>query len=212
MRCCSPRPPPPARTAFPLVAGTTAEEMNLYVDPGAAAPARDKLARRIARLAGIEAEAAARAVDAYEADLGDIDKVFPTVFTDVMMHRPLKKVLDAHTPSYTYSFDWRAPRLGAFHAVDIPFTFDSFDVDGWGEFVGADDDAFRIGRELRDAWGTFARTGDPGWPAYPAAHVFAARISRRARAPRATPIGTPGGRAGRAHARPRVTRRRARPR
>jgi para-nitrobenzyl esterase len=158
---------------IPLVAGTTAEEMNLYVDPGAAAPARDKLVRRIARLAGIEAKAAARAVDAYEADLGDIDKVFPTVFTDVMMHGPLKKVLDAHTPSYTYSFDWRAPRLGAFHAVDIPFTFDSFDVDGWGEFVGADDDAFRIGRELRDAWGAFAHTGKPGWPAYPAAHVFA---------------------------------------
>jgi para-nitrobenzyl esterase len=89
------------------------------------------------------------------------------------MHGPLKKVLDAHTPSYTYSFDWHAPRLGAFHAVDIPFTFDSFDVDGWGEFVGADDDAFRIGRELRDAWGAFAHTGNPGWPVYPAAHVFA---------------------------------------
>ena len=69
-------------------------------------------------------------------------------------------------------FTWEAPERGAFHAIDIPFTFDTFDVDGWGEFVGYDADADRLGRELRTAWASFARDGSPGWAPFPATHVF----------------------------------------
>ena len=93
------------------------------------------------------------------------------------MQLPLRRVLEARdsagsAPTFTYLFTWSAPERGAFHAVDIPFTFDAFDVDGWGEFVGCDDDARRLGRELRDAWAQFARSGSPGWDPYPVTHVF----------------------------------------
>jgi para-nitrobenzyl esterase len=166
-----------AASGTPLIAGTTRDEMRLYLDPAAPMPERERFVRRVSRYTKLDEADAADLVAAYEAELGpgNLGAVWSALFTDVEMTVPLRRVLDAqskHQPTYAYLFDWQAPNLGAFHAVDIPFTFDTFDVDGWGEFVGADDDAYRIGRELRDAWAAFARTGDPGWPAYPATRVF----------------------------------------
>jgi para-nitrobenzyl esterase len=160
-----------------VVAGTTLDEMRLYVDPAAPMPDRDRFVRRVSRYTRLDEADAAELVATYEADLGAgaFGPIWAALLTDVEMTVPLRRVLDAqskHQPAYAYLFDWQAPNLGAFHAVDLPFTFDAFHVDGWGDFVGADDDAYRIGRELRDAWAAFARTGDPGWPAYPATRVF----------------------------------------
>jgi para-nitrobenzyl esterase len=74
--------------------------------------------------------------------------------------------------TFSYLFTWEAPRLGAFHAVDLPFTFGTFDVDGWGDFVGFDADAERLSAQMRAAWAAFAASGDPStsglgpWPRY----------------------------------------------
>jgi para-nitrobenzyl esterase len=78
-----------------------------------------------------------------------------------------------HGPVFSYLFAWPATNaaLGACHGIDIPFTFGNF-VDGWAEFVGADDDARALSSTLRNAWAAFARTGDPGWPQKPATMVF----------------------------------------
>ena len=93
-----------------------------------------------------------------------------------MMRVPTLHVADAqvaHNPNtYVYRFDWRSPGLGAAHATDVPFTFGTFDREGWGAVVGADARAERLGANLRGAWSAFARTGDPShdgigrWPAY----------------------------------------------
>ena len=98
-----------------------------------------------------------------------------TLFSDAEMQVPLQRALDAHAeiaPTFTYLFSWRAPDVGAFHAVDLPFTFGTFDADGWGAFVGVDDDARALSRALRDAWAAFARDGAPPWPARPSTMVF----------------------------------------
>jgi para-nitrobenzyl esterase len=107
--------------------------------------------------------------------VGSEAAIWPALFSDVEMQVPLRRVLEAHAPhgpTYSYLFTWAAPTRGAFHAIDIPFTFDAFDVDGWGDFVGYDDDAATLGKELRGAWAAFARSGSPGWEAYPTTHVF----------------------------------------
>lgn len=50
----------------------------------------------------------------------------------------------------------------------MAFAGDSFHVDGWREFIGADAEA--LGRGERSAWASFARSGDPSaselapWP------------------------------------------------
>jgi para-nitrobenzyl esterase len=140
--------------------------------------ARDKLCARVARYANVEASHALEIVATYEAELGttDSNEVWAALFTDVEMQRPAAALRDAHAdhgPTYAYLFGWPAAKdhLGACHGIDIPFTFGNF-VDGWAEFVGADDTAREVGRTLRNAWTVFARTGDPGWPTTPAVMRF----------------------------------------
>jgi para-nitrobenzyl esterase len=74
---------------------------------------------------------------------------------------------------WMYSFAWRTPlfdgRLGAPHAIDVPFTFDTL------EFTNATDRsaaAQALAATMSGAWAAFAHTGVPGhaslpdWPAY----------------------------------------------
>ena len=97
-----------------------------------------------------------------------------TLLSDAEMQVPLRRALDAHAqnaPTFDYLFSWRAPDIGAFHAVDLPFTFGTFDADGWGAFVGVDDDARgavtnvarRVGRVSREAALRRGRRGHRRW-------------------------------------------------
>jgi para-nitrobenzyl esterase len=100
------------------------------------------------------------------------------------MRLPALRLADAqsaHNPrTYAYAFTWQSRNpnadMGAFHAIDIPFTFDTFDRAGWGEFVGIDDTGRALGHAMRSAWAAFAATGDPSsavsgpWPAYETGH------------------------------------------
>jgi para-nitrobenzyl esterase len=157
-----------------LLAGTTSQEMNLFLDPRAATPDHERFVARVERYVDVAPEVAEAIVERYAGELGE-SGVWPAVFSDVEMHVPLRRVLEAHAPhapTYAYLFAWEAPERGAFHAIDIPFTFATFDVDGWGEFVGFDADAEQLGRALRTAWAAFARDGSPGWDPYPTTRVF----------------------------------------
>lgn len=154
-----------------LIIGTTRDELRLFSDPRAASIADDDLAGMLAKLAGPGADGAAilatyRAEDAGRDNAG----VWEAARTDAVLRVPALRVADAHTAAggttFVYRFDWEAPGIGAAHAVDVPFVFGTFDRDGWGEAVGADDRAEALGRVLRTAWCDFARTGDPGWPVH----------------------------------------------
>jgi para-nitrobenzyl esterase len=104
-------------------------------------------------------------IEAYGGDYG-------AVMSDAAMAVPAVRLLDAasaNRTTYSYVFDWQSPDIGACHASDLPFTFGTFDVDTWVDFVGADADAEALSARMRRAWATFARTGDPGWPAWDAA-------------------------------------------
>ncbi|MCQ3810113.1 MAG: carboxylesterase family protein [Acidimicrobiia bacterium] len=105
--------------------------------------------------------------------------ILTAINTDVSMREPMQRIADsragAGTRTYVYDFRWCSqadPDKGAFHAIDLPFVFDSFDVGGWREFIGADGAAETLGRGMRSAWAAFARSGDPSttelghWPRY----------------------------------------------
>jgi para-nitrobenzyl esterase len=159
-----------------LLIGTTAHEMRLYVDVREDL-SRERLQRRLAAVAGSEA-GGDRLLAAYETEGGapTLAHLWSDVRTDADLATWAERLAAAqskHQPStYRYVFTYESAveggRLGACHAVDLPFTFGTFDVDGWDAFVGGGADAERVGRELRAAWAAFAHTGTPGpdWPAY----------------------------------------------
>jgi para-nitrobenzyl esterase len=86
-----------------------------------------------------------------------------------------RKAAQGRAPVWLYSFDWETPvfdgRLKAFHALDVPFVFETIDA------VGSTDRgevAHDLSRRIAATWTAFARTGNPDnpaiphWPAYSA--------------------------------------------
>jgi para-nitrobenzyl esterase len=77
-------------------------------------------------------------------------------------------------PVYMYLFGWETPaldhRLGATHALDLPFVFDN--VEAVPGMTGNLPEAFVLAEKTSAAWVAFARTGNPNhgdlphWPTY----------------------------------------------
>ncbi|HEY2061618.1 MAG TPA: carboxylesterase/lipase family protein, partial [Amycolatopsis sp.] len=87
--------------------------------------------------------------------------------------------------THLYSFGYRSTaldgRLGAAHTVELPFVFDLAEkpwLHGETGLLGPDPVPPGLAARMHAAWIAFARTGDPGWPAYdperPVAEVFGA--------------------------------------
>ena len=158
-----------------VMIGTTTGELGLYTGDMAALPP-DILAVVLQQLVtpvlrrdpGIEA--CQLAVELYGKLIdGEPGAVYAQVLSDAAMVVPTVRLLDAmakHGRAWNYSFDWSTPRFGPCHAADLPFTFGTLDRCGWDEFIGADEDAWRLSDVMIDRWTRFARTGDPGWPAW----------------------------------------------
>jgi para-nitrobenzyl esterase len=80
-----------------------------------------------------------------------------------------------------YRFDYATPvfggQLGACHALEIPFVFESLNGAGADMLVGPVNDEMRVlARRMHGAWVAFGRTGRPvaeglpEWPRYSAEH------------------------------------------
>ncbi|HZC06749.1 MAG TPA: carboxylesterase/lipase family protein [Ktedonobacterales bacterium] len=85
---------------------------------------------------------------------------------------PSMRLADAHAihsaNTYMYEFAWRSPQfngtLGACHAVEIPFVFDTLGA-GTEPLLGPNPPQ-QLADSMHAAWVAFATSGDPGWPAY----------------------------------------------
>jgi carboxylesterase type B len=168
-----------------LVIGTTADELALYVDDDGWTLDEEGWHKRALRY--LENMTVARPdvlLDAYD-DLAIPGERWSALQTDAAMWVPCLDVADAHAGrTFVYRFDWPAAppneRLGACHAIDIPFTLGTLDRCGWAAFVGADDDAVMLGRTLRRAWISAASGEDP-WPAYDPSRRATMIFDRRCR-------------------------------
>jgi carboxylesterase type B len=101
------------------------------------------------------------------------------VQTDWWMRIPAIALADAHAAAtadatggataktYMYEFAWPSPGLGAVHAVEVPFVFDTLSPDAplFGPLLG-DHPPQALADTMHAAWVSFASTGDPGWTAY----------------------------------------------
>ncbi len=73
--------------------------------------------------------------------------------------------------SYLYQFDWApAKGLGAIHTAELPFVFGTLrftGIPGGAESLSTDRARMTaLSGRMVTAWTSFARNGNPGWPAY----------------------------------------------
>ena len=167
-----------------VLIGTNRDEQRLFLN------LRERLGETEARerLAGVIAvhlETAEGAEDAAEALLtayGDLvpDLALPyrysAVLTDLYYRLPALRIVQRRAEvggeSWLYRFDHPSPalrgRLGACHALEIPFVFGTLEAPGMARFAGDDASARSLSGHMIDAWSTFARNGHCGerWPAW----------------------------------------------
>lgn len=136
-------------------------------------------------MAGIPSERSAKIIDTYkEAREGKYSNeptdLFTALVNDYAFRISTIRLLEAQRPhqpnTYNYLFDWKSPglggRLGACHALELPFVFGTLNYPVLKEFVeGAPRE---LSEKIMDAWIAFAKTGNPNhdglpeWPAYDA--------------------------------------------
>jgi len=155
-----------------VLIGTNADETALW---GMQAVADDRLERVIGRYV----DDPAGLIDTYRGVMPDATagRIALAISTDHTFRIPAVRLAEARVeaPSRTfmYEFDWKSRAfggaLGACHALEIPFVFDTLDAPGVEMFLGTRDLPVGLSGHMHDAWTSFIRHGDPmidGWEPY----------------------------------------------
>ncbi|MGW4562976.1 carboxylesterase/lipase family protein [Streptomyces sp. NPDC004561] len=174
-----------------LLMGWTRDEYRLWLVPGGLVERVDRLGA--VALAGAMARCHAghevpRGYRALHPDAGAAEIVGQMV-TDHLLRIPLQRLADARPgTSYLYEFAWpsRRPGLGACHALELGFVFDSGDTPESQKLAG-EGAPQELCDAMHSAWVRFATTGEPGWQSWDASHpvrVFGEGVPYTAYGPR----------------------------
>ena len=180
-----------------LLVGTNLEEWRLFALTDVKLRTMDEagLLRRLVRTAPAaagEAEAfAQRAFETYrDARSGalriDPPSLWIAMQTDRVFRIPALRLAEQQLGQtqrvHVYRFDWASPALGgalgACHGIELPFVFGTLSDPRAAQLAGAGPEAERLAVQMQDAWLGFARSGDPGWPAYDTAKRATRRLGR----------------------------------
>ncbi len=148
-----------------VMIGTNLDECTLW---GVGKTDEERMLRKLDEMTG----SGARAAEIYRQRLGA--DAAPSVVltagrTDEMFRSPAVSLAEAHTGStWSYLFAWasRVPGLGATHALEIPFVFNTLDRPGVAMFLGEGHSPVDLAAEMHASWARFVKDGDPGWPEY----------------------------------------------
>ncbi|HML10185.1 MAG TPA: carboxylesterase family protein [Stellaceae bacterium] len=168
---------------IPLMIGGTAREASLFLDDDAVwhrTLGEDQLRERVAAVAGPDVDVALRLYRDLLPGASPGDRLIAALTGSNFSVRTWlyaeRRAARGGAPVYHYSLDWPSPfaggRMGAHHAMDLPFVFDTTDVPL--STKGADG-APELAAAMAATWAAFARTGSPdnaaipAWPAYTAA-------------------------------------------
>ncbi|HZT99879.1 MAG TPA: carboxylesterase/lipase family protein [Ktedonobacteraceae bacterium] len=156
-----------------ILVGTNTEEERLFMVPNGSI---DKINQEV--LVGtiaayglpVEKTLATYRATRQNATAGDL---LEAILTDWFFRIPAIRLAEARVASsataYMYEFAWRSPqfdkRLGACHALEIPFVFDTLHKEGYEAMLGPNPPQ-QVADSMHAAWVAFANKGDPGWPKY----------------------------------------------
>ncbi|MFC7757637.1 carboxylesterase/lipase family protein [Catellatospora bangladeshensis] len=153
-----------------LLLGYNAEEYRLWFVPSGLV---DRINRLTLRLALAKFRVRARTARVYRAARPEASpgELLGVIATDRLLRLPLNRLADFRLPHRTwlYEFAWPSPmeRLGACHALEIGFVFDTLDSPEGLPLAGPNPPQ-SLADDMHRAWVDFATTGDPGWPAWDA--------------------------------------------
>jgi para-nitrobenzyl esterase len=154
-----------------LLIGTNTEEANLFFVPG---NVRAKINRLVAYW--FLRSAIPRPWQALRA-YGINDKgakaghVLARAMTDLMFRSMARRTAEMHQGrSYVYEFDWRSPafggELGAAHAVELPFVFDTLACASGQRGLLGPDPPKALAKFIHSLWIRFATDGIAPWPQF----------------------------------------------
>ncbi len=160
-------------TNVDVLVGTNAEEQRLLMVPNGVIDAiNDAILTGTVAAYGLPVE---KALATYrearpDANAGDL---MVAVVTDWFYRIPAIRLAEARAAgpgaTYMYQFAWRSPqfngRLGACHAVELPFVFDTITEKANEGLIGTGAPQ-QIADTVHAAWVAFAKHGNPGWPRY----------------------------------------------
>ncbi|MCX4986893.1 carboxylesterase/lipase family protein [Streptomyces sp. NBC_00572] len=152
-----------------LLMGTTTEEYRLWFVPSGVT---DRVGPLVQRLLLWKAKVPSRAARVYRAGRPQEKpgEILGALATDKLLRIPLNTLADARLRSgaragtYLYEFGWPSPvlGLGACHALELGFVFDTLDLPETRALTGPDAPG-ELAAAMHAAWVSFAATGDPGW-------------------------------------------------
>ncbi|KOV66303.1 carboxylesterase/lipase family protein [Streptomyces sp. MMG1121] len=162
-----------------LLLGHNRDEFRLFmVMAGLSGKITDETAAQTLRLYAPGGEAGEAAYRSAFPDAGP-ERLFERVQTDWLFAMPSLRLAEAQLAgggrAHVYELTWPAPDsagvLGACHGLDVPLLFGTFGADLGALLFSRGEptpEAERLSAFFQRAWTAFARTGDPGWPAYAA--------------------------------------------
>ena len=125
--------------------------------------------------------------------------VLAAVVTDWFFTVPAIRVAEARAEAgrtWMYRCDYRSTAgeglLGAAHATEIPFVFDTLDTPDAVAMLGPDAPQ-EVADAMHGAWVRFITDGDPGWAPYDMATRTTQRVHRRRDVDRGPPERRPAG-------------------
>jgi para-nitrobenzyl esterase len=176
-----------AAASVPLIIGTNADENKLFraLASGPAVPPGRLSDRLMALFTGTTAQSESPAAlveqlrQTYQALAQGDDDAWDIVATDRMWRAPVRELMDTYATAggsvFSYEFALTTPvrdgKLGACHALEIPFVFGNLRQPGVTEFIGNDitpgSVAASVSSMMNATWAEFARQGRPVQPDLP---------------------------------------------
>nr|WP_042193876.1 carboxylesterase/lipase family protein [Kibdelosporangium sp. MJ126-NF4]CEL20923.1 putative carboxylesterase [Kibdelosporangium sp. MJ126-NF4]CTQ95563.1 putative carboxylesterase [Kibdelosporangium sp. MJ126-NF4] len=154
----------PGSSDVDIMVGTTAEEFRLYLVPnGMIDLITDKIRDGTFARLGLDPR---RAGEVYESSPGE---QVSAAMTDWHFRTPAIRLAEQARTAYMYEFTWQpgtfGGRLGACHAAEIPFVFDTLRDGTFNGLLGTGLPQ-HLADTMHTAWVSFAIHGNPGWFAY----------------------------------------------